>query len=280
MARAAMNEPPMNDLAADASVPIVERTSDVLLTAWRALVIVFWHVVIAIPSLVLVALHPEGGSIGQALFARFWGRITLAMCGVRWTAVGFDHLDPRRSWVLVANHASELDFYAFAAAARFQWRALMKPGLRRIPGYGWAAERSGMIFVRLGDPDTRSLAYARALAEMERGHSLLVFAEGRRSFDGKIRPLKRGAFVLAIEAQVPLVPVTIEERLAAPRRRVLGRALAHRIRELRVVVGEPIGTAGKTLADLDALREQVMNAIVAGHVEPPEVLAAAETAAG
>ncbi len=280
MDRAATSDAPMSDVAADAPLPIVERAIDVLLTAWRAVVIVFWHVLIAVPSLVLVALHPEGGSIGQALFARFWGRITLAMCGVRWTAVGFERLDSRRPWVLVANHASELDFYAFAAAARFQWRALMKPGLRRIPGYGWAAEKSGMIFVRLGDPDTRSRSYALALAEMARGHSLLVFAEGRRSFDGKIRPLKRGAFVLAIEAQVPLVPVTVEERLAAPRRRVLGRALAHRIAELRVVVGEPIATAGKALADLDALRAQVLHAIVAGHVEPPEVVAAEEPALG
>lgn len=277
-----MSEPPSTPAAAPdpaaATSPRSEsrgpRAGDALLSLWRAAVILFWHVVIAIPSLVLVAVHPNGGSIGQAIFARFWGRVTLAMCGVPWTAIGFERLDPRRPWVLVANHASEFDFYAFAAAARFQWRALMKPGLRKIPGYGWAAEKSGMVFVRLGDPDTRSRAYRLALAEMARGHSLLVFAEGRRSYDGELRPLKRGAFVLAIEAQVPLVPITVEERLAAPRRRVFGRALAHRIRELRVVVGEPIETAGKSLADVDALRALVARAIAAGHVEPPEVIAA------
>lgn len=248
---------------------------DVLLTAWRAGVIVFWHVLIAIPSIVLVAASRNGGSIGQRLFARFWGRVTLAMCGVPWSARGFEKLEPGQPYVLVANHASELDFYALAASMRFQWRALMKPGLRKIPGYGWTAERSGMVFVRQGDPDTTPRAFALALEQMRRGHSLLVFAEGKRSFDGKLRPLKRGAFVLAIEAQVPLVPVAIEERLAAPRRMVLGRALAHRIRELRVVVGDPIPTAGATLVDIPLLTERVVAALVAGHVDPPEVVSAA-----
>lgn len=250
-------------------------TLDVLLTAWRSVVIVFWHVLIAIPSIVLVALLPDGGSIGQRIFARFWGRVTLAMCGVPWSARGFEKLAPGQPYVLVANHASEFDFYALAASMRFQWRALMKPGLRKIPGYGWTAERSGMVFVRQGDPDTTSRAYALALEQMRRGHSLLVFAEGRRSYDGQLRPLKRGAFVLAIEAQVPLVPVTVEERLAAPRRLVVGRALAHRIRELRVVVGDPIPTAGATLDDIPALTARVSAAIVAGHVEPPGVVSAA-----
>lgn len=253
--------------------------ADLLVTAWRSVVIVFWHVLIAIPSIVLVALFPDGGSIGQRIFARFWGRVTLAMCGAPWCARGFEKLERGQPYVLVANHASEFDFYALAASMRFQWRALMKPGLRKIPGYGWTAERSGMVFVRQGDPDTTSRAYALALEQMRRGHSLLVFAEGKRSFDGQISPLKRGAFVLAIEAQVPLVPVTIEERLAAPRRRVLGRALAHRIRELRVVVGEPIPTAGATLADVQALTARVTAAIVAGHVERPEVVTAEDTRA-
>lgn len=249
--------------------------ADVLLTAWRSVVILVWHVLIAIPSIVLVAVLPDGGSIGQRIFARFWGRVTLGMCGVPWSAQGFEKLAPGQPYVLVANHSSEFDFYALAATLRFQWRALMKPGLRKIPGYGWTAERSGMVFVRQGDPDTTSRAYALALEQMRRGHSLLVFAEGKRSFDGQVRPLKRGAFVLAIEGQVPLVPVTIEERLAAPRRMVLGRALAHRVRELRVVAGEPIPTAGATLADVSALTARVTAAIVAGHLDPPGVVSAA-----
>ncbi len=255
--------------------PSIDVLTDVLLTVWRSAVIFVWHVVIAIPSLILVAVHPDGGSVGQALFARFWGRVTLFMCGVRWKAIGFERLRDGQPWVLVANHASEFDFYAISAALDLQWRALMKPGLRKIPGYGWAAERSGMVFVRLGDPDTRSRAYRVALEQLARGHSLLVFAEGVRSFDGRLRPFKRGGFVIAIEAQVPVVPITVEERLAAPRRLSFGRALAHRIRELRVVVGEPIPTAGLGLADLDELRERTVNAVAAGHLTPPEIVAVA-----
>jgi 1-acyl-sn-glycerol-3-phosphate acyltransferase len=246
--------------------------TDVLLTMWRSCVIFVWHVLIAIPSLVLVAVHRDGGSIGQALFARFWGRVTLRMCGVPWTATGFEKLDHTGPWVLVANHSSEFDFYALAARLRLQWRALMKPGLRKIPGYGWVAEKSGMVFVRLGDPDTRSRAYRLALEQLARGHSLLVFAEGRRSFDAKIRPLKRGAFVLAIEAQVPIVPIAVEERLARPATMVLGRALAHRITDLRIVAGDPIPTTGLTLADLDALRDRTTEAIAAAHLTRPQIL--------
>lgn len=235
--------------------------ADLLLTAWRGFVIFFWHAVLVIPSAVLVALHPRGGEIGHGLFARFWGRITLAMCGVRLRTEGTERLDPDGTYVFVSNHASEFDFYAISASLDFQWRALMRPGLAKIPVYGFIARRTGHVFLPLGDPERIRPELERALGELAAGHSLLVFAEGARAYDGALRPLKPGAFVLAKRAGVPVVPITVDERLRAPRRRVLGRALAHRVEALRLVVHDPIPPDA---GDVDALAAATTEAMRAG----------------
>lgn len=247
----------------------MSRLIDYALTIWRAGVIGFWHVLIAIPSALLVLVLPNGGTLGHALFARFWGRVTLLGCGVPWSVEGADLLDPGRAYVFVANHASEFDFYALSAALPFQWRALMRPGLGRIPGYGWIARRTGHVFIRLGDPDPRSRAYAECLAQLRRGHSLLVFPEGRRPRPGTVAPFKRGAFAIAVAAGAPVVPVAVEEIHAAPPRAFLGRGLGHRVRRLRVVVTPPIETKDLGSADAGTLAERARAAVLSAHVEAP-----------
>lgn len=241
----------------------MSRAVDLLLTALRAAAIFLWHVAIALPSAFLVALHPRGGEIGHGLFARFWGRATLRSCLVSWTAEGAERLDPRRAYVFAANHASEFDFYALSAALPFQWRALMRPGLGRIPGYGWIARRTGHVFISLREPNTRGRAFAQALAQLAAGRSLLVFPEGRRSYEGDLLPFKTGGFLLAIHAGVPVVPISVREILSAPPRRVLGRGLAHRIRRLEVKIAPPIETTGLTKDDLSALTARVFGVIEA-----------------
>lgn len=237
-----------------------------LLTLWRAAVIAFWHVVIALPSAALVALHPRGGEIGHALFARFWGRVTLRMCGVPWTLEGLGGLERGRAYVFVANHSSEFDFYALSAALPFQWRALMRPGLGRIPGYGWIARRTGHVFISLKEPNTRGRAFAAALEQLSRGRSLLVFPEGRRPAPGALLPFKTGGLLLAIHAGVPAVPISVREALAAPPKAVFGRGLGRRVRRLEVKIGAPIPTAGLTKEDAPRLAEALRGRIAADLV--------------
>jgi len=244
----------------------VTRAVDIALTLRRMTVVGFWHIAIAVPSVLLVLLLPNGGAIGHALFARFWGRVTLAMSGVRLDVTGAGRVDPRARYVFVVNHASEFDFYAVAAVLPHQWRALMRPGLGRIPVYGWIARRTGHVFISLRESNTHGRAFGAAMAQLAAGRSLLVFPEGRRSHDGRLRPFKTGAFLLAIEAGVPVVPIAVEEILAAPRRRVLGRGFAHRIRRLRVVVGDPIATDGLGKDDIPALRDRAEDTILRAHV--------------
>ncbi|MCA9772013.1 MAG: 1-acyl-sn-glycerol-3-phosphate acyltransferase [Myxococcales bacterium] len=244
----------------------MSRVVDLLLTLWRGAVIGLWHGLIAIPSALLVLLVPNGGAIGHALFARFWGRVTLAGCGIPWTVEGAERVEPGRAYVFAANHASEFDFYAIAGELPFQWRALMRPGLGRIPVYGWVARRTGHVFLRLTDPDRRSRAYGECLAQLARGRSLLVFPEGRRPGPGAVAPFKRGAFGIAIEAGVPVVPIAVEEILRRPPRRCLGRGLGHRVARLRVVILPPIETKDLDPEGAESLGEQVRRAVMDAHL--------------
>ena len=153
-----------------------------------------------------------------------WGRVFCVLSLVRVKVCRLTALDPRQSYVFVANHQGAYDIFSIYGYLGHQFRWMMKKSLERIPLVGYSCKVSGHIFV-----DNRSRSAVQAtMATAERrlagGMSVVVFPEGARTPDGTMHAFRRGAFVLAEEFGLPVVPITIDGAYAVmPRWRMLPR---------------------------------------------------------
>jgi 1-acyl-sn-glycerol-3-phosphate acyltransferase len=161
-------------------------------------------------------------------------------------------------FVVVANHQSLLDIVLLSRMPR-EMKWVGKEELFRIPWIGWMLRLTGDIAVRRGDPESGGEAVERAKAYLRRGMSVMIFPEGTRSRDARLLPFKKGAFRLAIEAGVPVLPVAISGTAAGIRKG--GLAVAPCDAAARIL--DPIPTAGLTQADSTDLRDRVRAAMVA-----------------
>ena len=183
-----------------------------------------------------------------------WGKVLIALAGVRTVIEGIDQIDLSRSYVFVANHISGLDPPFHLAKMPVGIRFLAKKELFKVPIFG-----SGMRAVGMVETDrTAGVAGHRKINEqvayvIEIGRSLLIYAEGTRSRDGEMKTFKKGAFRIAIDNKMPIVPVTISGTDVAwpPDSRLIrgGRA--------KMVFGEPIATDDLNSGDIDDLRDRV-----------------------
>lgn len=136
-----------------------------------------------------------------------WGLVRLLLLPVK--VEGRENLQEGQSYVFVANHQGAFDIFLIFGFLRRDIRWMMKHELGNIPIFGKACKASRQILV-----DNRSVArvkkcYQEAREILRGGTSLAVFPEGARTWDGKMRPFKKGAFMLADELQLPVVPITI-----------------------------------------------------------------------
>lgn len=176
----------------------------------------------------------------QHRMARAWARMLLAVSGVKVTVEGLEKLDPRATYVLVANHMSYFDIPAVLATIPLEIRFFAKKGLFQIPFLGTHLRRAGHIPVVRGDPRA-SLKNLHDAARMVRDQAItpLLFPEGGRS-PVELREFKEGAAHLAIKAGVPAVPVGIRgTREVLSMGSVIVRPGAVQLR-----IGDPILTGG------------------------------------
>ena len=194
-----------------------------------------YTVVLGSASLVSTVFDRRG-NFGHTC-ARAWSRLILKTTGVQVTVEGLERLDPSRSYVFAANHQSIYDIPILFASLPFQLRILAKESLGRIPFMGWHLRRTGHVLV------DRSKSGAGVVRMMQRlvdaGHSLIVFPEGTRSTDGSVGRFKGGSFVVALQAGLPVVPISV-----IGSRHVMFRGeLMVRPGRVAVIVHEPIDTA-------------------------------------
>ena len=170
---------------------------------------------------------------------------------------GREHLHPRRAYVLVSNHQSLADIVLLYALHRqFKW--LAKESLFAIPFLGWNMRLVGYIPLERGQQGSITRSYRRALDWLRHGMSVIVFPEGTRSRTGELGAFKNGAFNLAIQAGVPLLPVVLAgTRDAIPR----GSWVFTRLAEATLTVLPAIETTGYTLDQAVALRDRVRSTI-------------------
>jgi len=190
---------------------------------------------------VVVAVSALSGRGGYRV-SQLWVRMNLLVTGVRVRTRYQTQLDPHTPYVFMSNHQSHFDVLAAVAALpAFQLRWVAKKELTNVPVFGWALRHSDHIIIDRSN-HVQTIKSLRAASEKMRGGlSVIIFPEGTRGpGDGTMLPWKRGGFVLALDAGIPIVPIAVEGSAD-----VLGRrGWQVRSGAIDVVVGTPIPVAG------------------------------------
>lgn len=227
-------------------------------------------------GLLLTVLTATVTSIGCALLnAHFWGywpgRIwSQCLCRLLLLPIrveGREHLQRGQSYVFVANHQGPLDIFLIYGFLGRNFKWMMKKALRRTPFIGYACARAHHIFVDKSGPKKIQETYNQARRTLRGGTSLVVFPEGARTFTGHMGIFRKGAFQLADELQLPVVPLTIDGSFdALPRMAGFGFVKHQR---LRLVIHEPIAPQGRGADEvrrtLDESYRVIMSALPARH---------------
>ncbi len=158
-------------------------------------------------SAIISTLFDSSGR-AYAWHARLWSRLGLAMNGVTVTITGTEHL-PDGPVIFMSNHQSNFDIFSLLAAMPRQIHWIAKKELFEIPFFGHSMRRGGYIPLDRSDGRKALQSMDEAAATIRQGKSVVLFPEGPRTPDGSLLPFKRGGFILARKAAVPVVPVTI-----------------------------------------------------------------------
>lgn len=224
-----------------------------------------------IPAIGVYTLVLGAASLVSSLFerrgyfahrcARLWSWLILATTGVDVTVRGLERLVPGRTYVFVANHQSIYDIPVIFWWIPFQLRIIAKASLGRFPVLGAHLKRTGHMLVDRSRPDRHGIfGWANALTA--NGLSLIVFPEGTRSADGRVGVFKGGSFYLAMQAGLPIVPLTIDGSRHVMRKGQLTTRPGH----VTLVVHDPIPTEANpepATSEVRALASRV-RAVVAG----------------
>lgn len=198
------------------------------------------------------------------LIVHGWAKVIVAGSRVRVTVIGIERLDPVEPYVFMANHQSYFDVISLVARLDHPVRFVAKKELMFIPVFGWCMWASGHVVINRSRHDDAVASLRKAAQKVRSGTPILVFPEGTRSGDHHLGPFKKGGFMLALEAGVPLVPVSISgsSPMMPKGRYTFSRS------DVSIVIGDPILTEGLTQADRDQLIERTRKAIIANF--PPD----------
>ncbi len=218
---------------------------------------------VAILAYIAVA-GPLGMFIGvvirwkRGLYALGHGGVWLALtfAGIRFRVSGREHV-PDEAVVFCSNHESNVDPPVLFSALHPQLHILYKAELHKFPIMGTVFDIGGFVPVDRANRERAMASIGRGAASLRSGNSFLIFPEGTRSRTGHLLPFKKGGFIMAIRAQVPIVPVAIQGGRAAMKK---GSPFVRPVR-VSIRIGRPIPTAGLSVDERDELIERVRDEI-------------------
>lgn len=251
---------------------LINHVQDTVVRAGDGLFLGGWTALWVSTALGVTALS-RSAEPALAMARRVWAPGLLWAARTDLSVEGGELVDWSQPNIFLCNHSSMFDIPVLFSSLRSNVRFVAKSSLAHVPFLGWYMRATEMIFIDRGNSEEARRSLALAGERIRAGASILAFPEGTRSRDGQIGAFKKGAFILALEAQVPVVPVAIEgaARVLPP-----GGFRVHKDRLVRVRIGAPIATAGLRYEDRDAFIREVRGAIIALH----DRLRASATTAG
>jgi 1-acyl-sn-glycerol-3-phosphate acyltransferase len=218
-----------------------------LRTIWVGLIALFVSAT-AGAAVMVVAIFSSASPLIDAINRR-WARSLLWAAGIDLHTEGMEKIDPQKRFVLVSNHYSYFDIPCILAAVPQPIRFMAKASLFKIPIFGWALGRAGFIPVDRKNRRTAVKSFDLAAERIRKGNTIVVFPEEGRTRARQMRPFQRGAFLLAIKAGMPMMPIAIDGTFdvfpVGAKRITPGK--------VTVKVGEMIDCANTTLRDKERL---------------------------
>lgn len=217
------------------------------------------YVALAGPLILLLALVTSNPAI---LFraGHFGVRLGLALSGIRTRVEGLEHLQRHRAAVYAVNHTSNVEppiVFDVLNELFPRLRILYKAELRKLPVLVRAFDLAGFVPLERGNREQSLPAIERASQALRDGNSFLIFPEGTRSRTGELLPFKKGGFIMAVQAQAPIIPVAILGARSAMRK---GSPWIKPV-TVRVRFAAPVETAGLTVDDRDLIVARVRNEV-------------------
>lgn len=174
------------------------------------LMLAFWTAVLPVAALVGFPWTFLTGRVDFLYRMAMWGAWTgIRLAGVRVETVGLDGLDPTRNYIFMSNHVSNLDPPILIPLIPGRTSVMVKKELFQYPILGKTMRLGSLVAVDRGNREAGIAAVREASRVLRQGINMTIYVEGKRSFDGKPLPFKKGPFYLAMEAGIPVVPVTI-----------------------------------------------------------------------
>ncbi len=214
---------------------------------WLAIVAVLVTIPCASATIAVAAVNSTSPLIEKII--RFWAKTLVRAAGITLRAENVEVIEPGKRYILVANHYSYLDIPCIFAAIPQPIRFMAKVSLFKIPIFGWSIARAGFIPIDRQNRRTAVKSFDLAAERIRKGNTIVIFPEEGRTREKKMRPFQRGAFLLALKSEQPIVPVAIDgtyEVFPATRWRVTPGVVT-------IKVGTPLPTAGETLRAKDRL---------------------------
>lgn len=221
---------------------------------WRFLVVIPTLIlstsILALPCLIVAAVSRD---LASRTIAVLWARINMLASLVTLSSSGREHVRPGQSYIVVANHQSYYDIYALYGFSGLDLRFVMKQELRKVPIIGLVCDVMGHIYLDRSNAKAAVRSLAGVRERIAGGISIVFFPEGTRSPNGELQPFKRSAFKLAVELQLPILPVTLHGtgELLPPNGWDLYPGHIH------LAIHPPIAGAGLEEQDTRALMQQV-----------------------
>ncbi len=218
-----------------------------LRTVWLAIVAFMITIPCAIATIVVAAVRSTSPRIDGIV--RLWARVLVWAAGIELEAANVENIDPDQRYVLVGNHSSYLDIPCVLASIRQPIRFMAKISLFKIPIFGWSLTRAGFIPIDRKNRRTAVKSLDLAADRIRKGNTIVIFPEEGRSRHREMRPFQRGAFLLAMKSEQPILPIAIDGTydVFPPGR------FSVKPGPVTVKIGTPIPTVGLTLKAKDRL---------------------------
>ena len=236
--------------------------------------------VVILGTIITALTVATGCALGNGHFwgyfpGHVWGKVIIRSLLLPVKGEGREHLEKDQSYVFVANHQGSFDIFLIYGFLNRNFKWMMKQALRKVPFLGFACERSHQIFVDKRGPSKIRKTYDDARQILKQGYSVTVFPEGARSFTGHMAHFRKGAFALADELQLPVVPLTINGSFdVLPRMKGFNFITWH---PLSLTIHEPIYPVGQGAENVEATMRQAYDSVMSslvpeyqGFVENPD----------
>jgi 1-acyl-sn-glycerol-3-phosphate acyltransferase len=215
----------------------------------------FYVTVFSLPAMLWTRIN--GNSALLYRLTRLCIRTAGWICGVRVTLEGQEKIVPEKTYVFLSNHQGNFDGPVLFHAIPRDWKALIKKEMMRLPILSLLLKLAQFVPIERLNPMKARVAIDLGARLLIEGKSFVAFPEGTRSRDGRLGEFKKGVFIMAIKAQVPVVPVTIlnSARIQPPGKYSIRPGC------IRVVFHDPIATQGMKMEDRNRLVQLTRNAI-------------------